>query len=67
MDTHKIPVPLAVFLQIQKREMESPFNRWVTGEEVHRYPTNNELVTHYIGSGRAAEIARELEPRMARI
>ncbi|MDP3996175.1 MAG: hypothetical protein Q8P86_00585 [bacterium] len=67
MNTPSIPVPLPVFLQIQKHEMESPFNEWVTGEEVNHEPTNNELASHYISSGRAAQIALEMTPRMAKI
>lgn len=41
--------------------MREDFNRWVTGEEVHHSPTDNELVEHFIKSGAAAKFATEYE------
>ena len=37
--------------RLQIEEINSPFNRWVTGEECHREPTLHECALHYTNNG----------------
>ncbi|TSC67724.1 MAG: hypothetical protein G01um101472_333 [Parcubacteria group bacterium Gr01-1014_72] len=39
-------------------EALSPFNKWVTGEEVHHDPTPFECVEHFIQNGGLDEVTR---------
>ncbi len=49
---------LADHLDQQIEEIKSPFNLWVTGEEVGHEPTISEAAIHYIKCGGASDFAR---------
>jgi len=51
------------FVREQLEEMQSPFNQWVTGEEVGHEPSHNELAEHYIKHGGAAAFRKKWQER----
>lgn len=48
------PRGFCAYMQAQVQEMNSGFNRWVTGEKVNHDPSELELYSNYVSSGGAA-------------
>lgn len=49
------------YIEKQIEEMNSPFNKWVTGEKVGHDPTRSELADNYVETGGARRFSEENE------
>ncbi len=55
-----IEVNLREYLRLQTDiAIHDPFNRWVTGVELGREPTNTDCIMHFILCGGAAHFAQQ--------
>ena len=58
--THKQTIlPLKEDMRLMVEEILSPFNRWVTGQEIGHEPNHNECVLHFIDYGGVERFRQE--------
>ncbi|MCU0679445.1 MAG: hypothetical protein MUC28_03320 [Planctomycetes bacterium] len=58
-DDGRIVLSRAEYIAKQKEAAQSGYNRWLAGEKMHKDPSPEEAMKHFIESGGAADFAEK--------